>query len=118
MTRWFIASALLLCTSDFMYAQPHTEDGSIHGFIVSEINNSPIPFANIWLPKVKKGAVADEKGYFYITGLADDTYSLTISFIGYKTITMKDLTLTKGQSLNLANIYLEEDVITLNVLFR
>ena len=114
MTRWFIASALLLCTSDFMYAQPHTEDGSIHGFIVSEINNSPIPFANIWLPKVKKGAVADEKGYFSITGLADDTYSLTISFIGYKTITMKDLALTKGQSLKLANIYLEEDVITLN----
>lgn len=64
-------------------------DGKVTGVVVDD-SSQPVEYATVALidPKISKpvdGTVCDDKGRFFITKIAEGTYKLTISFIGFET---------------------------------
>ena len=102
---------LLFCLTNFiMFSQPVQNSskigGSIKGVVTSEQGKKPVPFANIIVNETKTGAISDTNGNFVITGLSDSTYSITISSIGFKSITIRNLIIINGGQLNVGEILL------------
>ena len=63
--------------------------GKISGHIVDSVSAQPIEYATISLinqntKKIVTGTTADSKGSFKLSDIADGTYKVTISFIGYR----------------------------------
>ena len=104
----------LLCGT--LYSQ-----NTVSGNIV-DTNDDPVAFANVILldatdsTSVYKGVVSDEKGEFTLNNIADSSYLLKISFVGYQEF-LKRIKV-KGK-LELKTIVLEEssndlDEVTVN----
>jgi len=88
---------------------------SISGKITDK-NNNPIPYANVYLKKTNIGTSTDEKGFYQLKNIKKDSYTLIISSIGFKTKTLKiafssDDRLTKNFSL-LEDNSLDEIVVS------
>ncbi|MEA2077963.1 MAG: TonB-dependent receptor [Candidatus Marinimicrobia bacterium] len=58
--------------------------GSVSGFISNLEDGEPIHYANVFLENTTLGAVSNADGYYIILDVPDDTYTLTVSVIGYK----------------------------------
>jgi outer membrane cobalamin receptor len=61
-------------------------------FISGEITDQyqkPVPFINIHIKALGLGAVSDDHGKFEIKSLAEGTYELTVSGVGYETQVLK-----------------------------
>jgi outer membrane receptor protein involved in Fe transport len=84
---------ILFSSNHLLQAQDSTlpkGNGKITGIVRDSTNSQAVEFANVALidPKTNKpvnGAVADEKGKFSITKIANGNYFVEISFIGYDT---------------------------------
>jgi outer membrane receptor protein involved in Fe transport len=92
----------LLAIQDAAGQSPEKGDGRISGTIIDSSTNQPVEFATIALidPATSKpvdGTVADEKGKFTITKIAEGNYKVTISFIGYETYS-QDVAITGRKS--------------------
>ena len=66
------------------------EAGVIRGKVIDAKTREPMQFVNISVRKAGttvplKGMVTDETGTFHIAQLPEGSYTLSISFIGYKT---------------------------------
>ena len=109
----FILLSLLLNTNS-TYSQNIPSNGIIQGLIISETDNMPVLFANVWLKDQKTGTTTDEKGFFILKGLSDGNYNLTISCVNYKTTEKSNLVITNSQLLNIGTIRLKENSITLS----
>ena len=59
---------------------------SISGFISDAETAEPLPFVNIVLQGSNSGTTTDERGYYVIQRLQPGSYTLNISFIGYRTV--------------------------------
>lgn len=87
-------------------------NGKISGTIIDGETNTPVEFATVALydattEKVVNGTVADGKGKFAITKIADGNYNVVISFIGYENQTISNLKIEgKNNDLNLGTIKL------------
>jgi len=57
-------------------------------------NNSPLPYANIYLKGTQKGTVSNDDGFFKIANIETGTYTIIASFTGYKT-QKKTITISK-----------------------
>ncbi|GAA4233586.1 TonB-dependent receptor [Postechiella marina] len=56
-------------------------------------DNKPLPYVNVYIKGLKKGAVSQDNGAFNITNVKAGTYTIIASFTGYKT-QKKTLTIT------------------------
>lgn len=93
-------------------------NGRIIGVVMDAKSNQPVEFATIALTdsegKTVNGTIADAKGKFEIEKIANGTYTVTISFIGYQTITKTDQTLDgRKPEINLGVIKIEEEATQL-----
>ena len=70
---------LLILVNGLLYAQ----SGYIRGTVLSELSE-PLPGANVSIKETGTGAMTDMEGKFSIDGLYPGSYTLNISFIGYK----------------------------------
>ena len=61
------------------------QSGYIRGTVLSELSE-PLPGANVSIKETGTGAMTDMEGKFSIDGLFPGSYTLNISFIGYKRI--------------------------------
>ncbi|UZD23755.1 TonB-dependent receptor [Algoriphagus halophytocola] len=59
---------------------------SIRGKIIHLENNEPIEAAYIWIAEAKHGAISDANGNFLVKNLCKGTYTISIQFLGHKTI--------------------------------
>ncbi|MBK3516332.1 TonB-dependent receptor domain-containing protein [Carboxylicivirga marina] len=87
-----VVCGLLLSLSAF------AQTGIIKGRIVDAQNNEEIPFANIALMEngiIVKGSVTNDNGAFRLDNIAEGTYSLSVSFLGYEASEVKDVTVSK-----------------------
>lgn len=94
-------------------------NSKITGFVVDSSVTKAVEFANIALynkttGKAVDGTVADEKGKFVLNRIVEGEYRLLISFLGFKNKTIENITLAKGQELDLGVIKLGANVQTLN----
>lgn len=101
----------ILC--NFSNAQTHYE---VSGTVVDE-NNKPLTGATVFLFPVKKGTITDASGNFSINNLSIGTYTIEISFIGYKTL-IDTITLVGNKKykfqLEVSALSLQEVVVTDN----
>jgi len=93
-------------------------NGRIIGVVMDTKSNLPVEFATIALTdaegKTVNGTIADAKGKFAIEKIANGTYTVTISFIGYETITKSDLVLDgRKAEINLGTVKIEEEATQL-----
>jgi len=100
-----------LLSSAFTFGQ----DLSISGFI-DDFKGEPVSYANILLMKAQdssivKGVSSDEKGFFLLDKLSQDSYLVKVSFLGFKDV-YKPVDLT--DNIDLKTIVLEEDSEQLN----
>ncbi|UOB16343.1 TonB-dependent receptor [Abyssalbus ytuae] len=112
--------AVVLMTA-FSYGQEPTT-GSIIGKITDkELNNEPLPFANVMVANTSKGTTTDMDGLFEISNLEPGSYTVVISFIGYETLQVPNVVVVAGKvtevntGLGASSVSLDEVVITTTV---
>jgi len=88
---------------------PGWADQNIHGFIRDDQTGEPLPYANIMLPDLNRGAVSNIDGYFVVSNLPVGTHTLVVSIIGYSKH-RQTIQLPTDMSLRL-DIRLEPEVI-------
>ncbi len=79
---------------------------TINGRIIDKETGDLLRGATIQLIGTNKGALTDMKGSFRIKDLSPNTYTLKISYIGYKDQTITDINL-KNENINLGDLVLE-----------
>jgi outer membrane receptor protein involved in Fe transport len=93
-------------------------NGRIIGVVMDAKSKLPVEFATIALTdaegKTVNGTIADAKGKFEIEKIATGTYTITISFIGYETITKSSLVLDgRKPEINLGTVSISEEATQL-----
>jgi outer membrane receptor protein involved in Fe transport len=91
----------------------------ISGYVVDSTLTNAVEFANVALyntltNKLVDGTVADAKGKFLINRVAPGSYKLLISFLGFSTKTITDVTVTGAQTKDLGVIRLRANTRTLS----
>ncbi len=81
--------------------QPRQGSGRITGTVTDAGTKQPVPYATVVLldPATAKpvdGTAADEKGKFTMSGVAAGTYTVQISFLGYKAIDKPGIVITEA----------------------
>lgn len=77
----------LMLTSISVSAQ--TGGGRITGVVIDDSGEEPLPGTTIFIEELKKGIATDEQGDFSFSDIPTGTYTLTVSFMGYRTQTRK-----------------------------
>jgi outer membrane receptor protein involved in Fe transport len=93
-------------------------NSKITGTIIDSTTNKTVEFASIALldkstSKPVDGTMADEKGKFTMSKVAAGSFKLQVTFIGYNTKSI-DITLAKGQELDLGNVVITSSAKMLN----
>ncbi len=114
----FLIIIFLLIFSGFTFAQETT--GSLQGSLKDNQNN-PIPFANIVLTDTETnftyGAISKENGFYRLNNIPPgNKYSVTISFVGFKTKKENNLVINLGSTTIKNFILLEESTSLQEVL--
>lgn len=84
---------------------------AVSGRLYDNNSREPLDYANVSLKDAKgklvTGTITDDSGAFTLTNIADGTYELICSFVGYVDVT-KSIQM-KGQDVNVGKIYLSEN---------
>ncbi len=86
-------------------------DGQISGIKGRVINlktNEPIAYANVFVSNTTSGALSDSNGYYVINTIPPGIYTLTCSFIGFKSNTIYEIQVTSVKYSTI-DFELEED---------
>ena len=94
-------------------------NSKISGIVVDSTLTKAVEYATIALidkttKKVIDGTIADDKGRFTITKVAEGSYSLTIRFIGYADKTVAAVNVGKGDNIDVGVIKLSVSTTTLD----
>ena len=87
--------------------------GIIKGRVLDADNQLPLVGANITLKSTDIGSVSDEEGYFNINSIPMGDYTVTFSYMGYKTQNKADIWV-RPNGYEFLNIELESHVIQIN----
>lgn len=101
------------------FGQTGVDSGRIIGTLADSTTRKPVPYATVALQMpggtLVTGVTTDHAGAFLLDKVALGTYRLLISFVGYRTRTLKDVTLTAEKSVvELGQITLSADSRNLN----
>jgi ferric enterobactin receptor len=94
--------------------------GRISGTVVDSTSNAAVEFATVSIKKQggtveTGGTLTDESGSFRLENLSPAKYEITISFLGYNDLVLKDIETTgRKPDLNLGNISLAPNALLLN----
>jgi outer membrane receptor protein involved in Fe transport len=100
-------------------ANVFAQTGIIQGIVSEKSSGEKIPFANVLLLKNNQfsagGTVTDNKGAFALNNLENGDYAVVVSFIGFKTDTIKGLKISKDKHvIRLGEIKLDVAGVALN----
>ncbi|WP_291964179.1 TonB-dependent receptor [Maribacter sp.] len=74
------------------------DTGSIVGTLTDkELNNEPLPFANVLLKGTTKGTTSDFDGLYEISAIEPGTYTVTFSYLGYETVEIPNVEIIAGK---------------------
>ena len=79
---------LTLCLLVFGSALFAQNSGRISGIVVDKSSQQRLPFVNVTVAGTGKGSITDSVGAFRITDIPPGSYSVEISLIGYKKLTL------------------------------
>jgi len=97
LTLVFLLSAYLLTAQD---------KGTIQGKVIDkEMNNEPLPFANVFIKDSQVGTTTDLDGIYTFTA-APGTYTIIVSYVGYEKIEVPNIVVKAGEVTTLEGIVL------------
>ncbi len=100
---------LLFSTAIFSQAK-----GSISGTVLdNEFDNSPLPFANVFIKGTTIGTTSDIDGNYELN-VSEGTHIVVFSFIGYKTIEIPNIQLKAGEHKKINQILSASEGVSLN----
>ncbi|WP_282075123.1 TonB-dependent receptor [Maribacter aquivivus] len=74
------------------------DTGSIVGTLKDkELNDEPLPFANVLLKGTTKGTTSDFDGLYEISDIEPGTYTISFSYLGYETVEMPNIEIIAGK---------------------
>ena len=92
--------------------------GKITGFVIDKNLQEPLPYVTVVIKdlagEVLTGGVTDDNGKFTIEKIPEGKNLVFIQYIGYKTYSTEIEISKKGDLVDLGNIYLEEDIASLD----
>ncbi len=105
----FILTCLIFFTALAAFAQ-----GTVKGRVIDRQSNEALPYVNIRVSqagadKTVKAAITDVKGQFSISGLSDGSYVLTVSMMGYKSLTRSFSVSSRNRTVSYGALYIGED---------
>ncbi len=88
---------------------------TIRGKIIDKDSHQPLIGVNVVIqdPKLVTGAMTDINGEFRIDNVKVGRYTIVISYLGYKTITLNNMSVVSGKQ-TVLNIELEEQAVKIN----
>lgn len=75
--------------------------GKINGKVVDADTREPLIGVNIFIEGTNYGTASNLDGEFVIIGISPGTYSVKLSYIGYQTVTVKDVQIVIDRTTNL-----------------
>jgi outer membrane receptor protein involved in Fe transport len=84
--------------------------GKIAGFLTDKSTGEPLIGVNISLPEINMGAATDGDGFYFINNVPPGSHLLEITYLGYKNVTVENVTVTVDHTTEL-NVDLEEAAI-------
>lgn len=89
---------------------------TIQGWVQEKEHERPIPFAQIWIPEIGRGAQADEDGMFWVQKVPQGGLHLQVTRVGFAPLTQKILvettdTLKVVLKMTLSHTALQEVVV-------
>jgi len=109
--------ALFVFLSFILITTVTAQRGTLTGVISDRPNNENVPFATVALLSPNSqdaimGSISDEDGNFKIDKVPFGTYTLSISFIGYKTVVTPEFTVSaENREINFETIFIEPEFI-------
>ena len=109
-----IVTALVLVS---IFTTALAQSGSLEGVVVDEATEENISFATVAIMESGEeeafaGSVSDENGQFVIEDIPYGTYDLVVSFIGYNSRKIPDITVSSGnRNIDLGTIKMEPNVV-------
>src|SRR4051812_41316047 len=79
-TKLILLSSLFIFTANAVWA--HT--GSVKGKINDNTTGKPVEGANVYIKELNLSAVTDVFGAFFLKGVADGHYVITVSHVGFE----------------------------------
>ncbi|MBS1518176.1 MAG: outer membrane beta-barrel protein [Bacteroidetes bacterium] len=107
MTNYF--KALVLVISFLLTSNIYSQ--SISGKVTDFSSSEPLVGAVIKVSGTNSGTLTDLDGNYFIESLSPGSYTLEVSYIGYTSISIKDVTVKKGENTKL-DINLKVDGLT------
>ncbi|MBA4251460.1 MAG: TonB-dependent receptor [Chlorobiaceae bacterium] len=89
-----------------------TNRGIISGRVIDKSTKQPIPFASVVVVETQFGAASNFEGEFKIENLPPNTYRLSVSAIGYNTVTKTDISVSNVKP-SIVDFELQESTIEL-----
>lgn len=108
--------SLLLLIFPIAFAFAQSNQATIKGSVYGK-NQKTLPFANILIEELQKGAISDEDGNFEITDIPYGDFTVTASIVGHITIS-KQITVSDNKVIHIdfvcpeSNTQLQEVVVT------
>ncbi|HVP37687.1 MAG TPA: TonB-dependent receptor [Candidatus Saccharimonadales bacterium] len=108
-----LKGALLALVGVFFVAAPlwAGTTGKLEGVITDAKTGKPVPFANITIPTLQRGAMTDDHGYYFLLNIPAGRHTVRFGVIGYEPITRPDVTIIPDFSTQL-NIQLNPTTAT------
>lgn len=75
---------------------------TIRGIVTDKLSGSPVPGATILVDASQQGTTTNEKGLFTLSSVAMGRHTVSVSFIGYETVLVKEILVTSARE-----VYLE-----------
>src|SRR5690606_37678565 len=104
---------VFIFAANWLHAQSLTQ--TLRGKIVDQVTQMPLPGATVMVLNTDPlvGATTDVEGEFKILKLPVGTYTIRVSFIGYKDFILPNVIVNSGKEVVL-NIPIEEDIVQMD----
>ncbi|MDX1362718.1 MAG: TonB-dependent receptor [Arenibacter latericius] len=84
----------------FLFQLIYSQGGEVVGSLIDADFQDPVPFANIIVKGTSVGTTSDFDGKYKLA-LEEGTYSLAFSYLGYKTVEVTDIVVSKQETIKL-----------------
>lgn len=101
-----LTAFVLIAVTSAMGQQTSTVSG-----VITDAKNLPLPGVSVIIDGTIKGASSDFNGKYEIANVSDGTYTITASFVGYKTVS-NQITVSGANATQ--NFILQEDLLSLD----
>lgn len=116
MKRYIKMFSVIICLLFWSFVANAGTTGKIVGSVKDKNSGDPLIGANVVLEGTNFGAATDIDGYFVIINIPPGTYDLTVYYVGYAQVTIKNISVnvdrTTSQEISMSPAAVEGETVT------